>query len=294
MSVPGYVAFPLLAGLLFALSAIFLKRVVDGGLGPWRLMVVNAWAMAICFSPLWLLPAEPVRLIPWWQLLISGALSFTGNLLMLLAFSRGDVSVATPIMGTKVILVALLTVWLLNESVPLRWWIAAFMSAGGIALLRPARSGVAAQRHSQTVALAIGSSVTFSLADVLVQKWATPPVFNRYLPLTFLVSAIFSLALIPFFRQPLTAIPRPLWRPLLIGCGVLSAQAWLIFYALSQYGRATAVNVVYGARGIWSVLLVWLAGRWLGSTEDTPGHGAMLRRLAGAAVLLVAVVIVTL
>jgi hypothetical protein len=42
------------------------------------------------------------------------------------------------------------------------------------------------------------------------------------------------------------------------------------------------------------VLLVWLAGRWLGSTEDDPGHGAMLRRLAGAAVLLIAVVIVTL
>ncbi len=294
MSVPGHVTLPLLAGLLFALSAIFLKRVVDGGLGPWRLMVVNAWAMAICFCPLLLLPAEPVSVIPWWQLLISGALSFAGNLLMLLAFSRGDVSVATPIMGTKVVIVALLTVVLLNETVPVRWWIAAFLSAGGIALLRPASASASARRHGQTVALAVGSSVAFSFADVLVQKWATPPVFNRYMPLTFLVSAVFSLALIPFFRQPLIAIPRLLWRPLLIGCGILSVQAWLIFFALSQFGRATAVNVVYGARGIWSVLLVWLAGHWLGSTEGATGHGAMLRRLAGAAILLVAVVLVTL
>ena len=140
----------------------------------------------------------------------------------------------------------------------------------------------------------MGCSVTCAFADVLVQKWASPAVFNRYMPLTFIISAVLLLGLVPFFRQPLRAIPRPIWRPLLIGCVLVSVQAWIIFYALSKYGHATAANVVYGARGIWSVLLVWLVGRWLGSAEGATSRSTLSRRLLGASILLIAVILVTL
>jgi hypothetical protein len=58
------------------------------------------------------------------------------------------------------------------------------------------------------------------------------------------------------------------------------------------FGDATAVNIVYGTRGLWSVLLVWLAGRWLGSDEGSRGATVLGGRLAGAALMTAAVVVV--
>ena len=60
MSAHYFLLLPLVAGFLYAVAAIFLKQTVDGGLGPWRMMLVNAWAMALCFSPLLLLPSEQI------------------------------------------------------------------------------------------------------------------------------------------------------------------------------------------------------------------------------------------
>jgi len=48
--------------------------------------------------------------------------------------------------------------------------------------------------------------------------------------------------------------------------------------------------VVYGTRGLWSLALVWWAGRWFGNTERAEaGRRVILARLAGAALLLAAV-----
>jgi drug/metabolite transporter (DMT)-like permease len=283
---------PLLAGLLYALGAIFLKQVVDGGLGPWRMTVVYGWALGIAFAPLLLLPGVPLMEIPWLRVTISGALWFAGNLCLLFALSRGDVSVATPIMGSKVVMVALVSVVLFGESVPVRWWIAAFLSAAGITLLRAERGGTH-RNMMATIFFATTSSLLFAVSDVLIQHWASPKLFNRYLPVTPLIGAVFTLVLWPKFREPLTAIPRSLWKPLLAGSVFMSGQAWLIFYTLSHYGHATAVNVMYSGRGLWAVALIWTVGRWLGNVEGRAGHRTMALRLAGAAILVVAVLLVT-
>jgi hypothetical protein len=50
--------------------------------------------------------------------------------------------------------------------------------------------------------------------------------------------------------------------------------------------------VVYSARGLWSVLAVWWVGHWFGNTERDRGGSVLRTRLFGAALLLVAIVLV--
>ncbi len=49
---------------------------------------------------------------------------------------------------------------------------------------------------------------------------------------------------------------------------------------------------LYATRGLWSLALVWWAGRWLGNSErETAGGRRMAARLVGAVLILSAVVL---
>jgi len=49
--------------------------------------------------------------------------------------------------------------------------------------------------------------------------------------------------------------------------------------------------VVYSARGLWSVVAVWVLGPWFGNRERDRGAAVFRARLAGAALLLGAIVL---
>lgn len=294
MIIPPFVLWPLVAGLLFAFAALGLKRAVESGLGPWRLTVINSWIVAIVFGPLWLIPVDPE--VAWNGMLavVIGTLSLAGNLLLMLALSRGDVSVAAPLMGTKVLYVAALTPVVLGEPVPLRWWIAATLSVLGVALLG-GNWGHGGQHRVVTVVCAVGSAMVFAVGDVVVQRWVRPEEFARVTPLATGWAAVMSLGLVPLFREPMRRIPRTMWVYLGWGGGALALQAMLILFTLSHYGHATAVNIAYSARGIWSVLLVGVLGRWLATAGERArmDRATLWRRLVGASVVLLAVILVS-
>ncbi len=82
------------------------------------------------------------------------------------------------------------------------------------------------------------------------------------------------------------------WRWLAPGAVLLSLQALSIAYALSVYGSATAVNVVYSLRGIISIVLVIAIGAYFGNVERTAGAAVMTRRLISGALIFIAVLLV--
>ena len=73
---------------------------------------------------------------------------------------------------------------------------------------------------------------------------------------------------------------------------LMGVQALTIVYAIAAFGRATEMNVIYASRGLWSVIAVWLVGHWLHSQEQALGKAVLRRRLLGASLLMVAIVIV--
>jgi drug/metabolite transporter (DMT)-like permease len=282
---------PLASSLLYVLGAVYLKRATQAGAGLWRAAFITNLISALLFLPLL---AWGGTLQPWtmlWQPATVAALLVVGQCAALWALTRGDVSVATPVMGAKVILVAFFTTVVAGLEVPLQLWLAAVLSAMAIGILNQHPQG----RHHDLTLTVLGSvaaSVAFALFDVLVMAWSPVWGAGRLLPLSMGLAAVYSLAFIPLFGTPLRHIPRSVWPLLLGGAFFIGLQGLLLITTLGVFGDATAVNVVYGTRGVWSVAVVWLFGRQLGATEVEQGSRTLRRRLVGAGLMSAAVVAV--
>ena len=106
------------------------------------------------------------------------------------------------------------------------------------------------------------------------------------------VVMLLSFLLLPFFSGSVREISRPAWNWLLLGTCLMALQAGMMAYAMTVYGKATVVNVIYSSRGIWGVVLVWVVGHWFSNPERSLGKMILGRRLTGAVMLVLATVLV--
>ncbi len=288
---PLDVLLPLLAGLVYAVAAMILKRATDGGVGPWRAMFVTNWTNAIVLGLWWLKGGAPFEWVHFGHAVLTGAVFFIAQIFVFLALTRGDVSVATPVLGTKVIFVVLFTAAMTSASVPREWWFAALLTALGTALL----GGGGPPKRGAGLGIIFGfiSAALFSLTDVWSQTWANAWGFGRFAPVVFGTVALLSFLLVPLFREPLRAIGRVNFTWLLAGSLLIALQVTGVAYSVMVFGHATRVNVLYNTRGVWSVVLVWAVGHWVGNMERNLGPAVLVRRLTGAVLLLAAIVLVT-
>jgi drug/metabolite transporter (DMT)-like permease len=265
-----------------------LKRATERGVGPWRVTFLVNCTAAVCFAPWWFTGSAPFEWVHFWHAVIAGATFFVGQILTFLALNRGDVSITTPILGTKVILVAFLAVLFAGDRLTPQLWIAAFLTTAATALLG---GELRANKERVLPSLVFGFSAALAYAstDVLQLNWAPAWGFARFAPTMFATVGLLSLGLIPFFHQPLSAMPRQSVAWNLGGGLLLSLQATGIAYCIAIYREVTLTNILYNTRGVWSVLLVWVAGSWFSNTERSVGSRIMARRLAGALLLLGAV-----
>ena len=293
MQLPLPVLVPLVAAFVYAFAALTLKRATENGTGPWRVGFVVNWVTALVFAPVYFLGTAPFSAVHFSHAVLNGLSFFAGQIFTFLAISRGDLSVATPVLGMKVIFVAALTVLVTHQPIPPVWWGAAVITALATALLGgggQARPGQASFRRS--LVYGFSAAFCFSLTDVLSQKWAPAWGFAQYAPSMFLTVGVCSLGLITFFPGPLASLSGETWRWLLAGSLLLSVQAGCIAVSIICFGQATLINILYASRGLWTVVLVWVIGHWFGNQERGHGHRVMARRMIGAGLLLVAVLLV--
>lgn len=290
MHAQPFLLLPLGASLIYVVGMLMMKRAANAGVGLWRITFLANWVMGLLTLPLWLAGGHGCPPGDWWQPLLSGLTFVGGQLCTYLAINRGDVSMATPVLGTKVLMVALFSGLLAVQAVPLRWWGAAALSMAGIVLLSVGASG--RRGHGALTVAAAGMAATlFALTDVLVQKWTPAWGAGRYLPVMFLMVAVYSFAFVPFFSAPLRAMPRDSWRWVLLGAALLTLQNVMMAFTLGVFGDATVVNIIYSLRGLWSVAVVWLVGHWFANAEGAHGRAVMGRRLAGASLMAAAVIL---
>ncbi len=269
-----------------------LKRSSDLGVGLWRTTFVANCIVAVLFSLLWLLGGPPVDRDLLWQPGVIAMCLFVGQISQFLALEKGDVSVAVPVFGIKVVLVAFLTPILIGEAVGLKLWIAAFLSVIGIAFLNKKNEGRRPKGLLITLIAGGVGAVCFAVFDVLVQKWGPSWGVGRLLPCIFWINALLSCGLIFRFSAPLSQVPRQAWPWLTGGSVLLGTQSILFVSTLATYGKATSANIVYASRGLLSVMIVWMIGHWFMNTEQHLGGVVMRWRLAGAALMLSAIVLV--
>ena len=293
MNFPTHLLLPLASSFGYVAGVLLLKRCAAFGVGVWRTTFVSNVMMGLCLAPLWVLGGAAVPGGVWWQPVLSGTLFFLGQIATFVALERGDVSVATPVLGLKIILVAFFSAVLLPDAVPLAWWVAAGLSTGAIVLLNRRPPGAAAGR---SMAVSIGAAalaaLAFAATDVLVQKWAPGWGIGRYLPVMFGWVAVLSVGLVPVFSAPLHKVERAAWPWLGAGAVLLALQAAGMAVTLGVFGDATAANIVYSSRGLWSVLAVWWVGHWFYNEERHLGGAVLRMRLWGAGLMLAAIVLV--
>jgi drug/metabolite transporter (DMT)-like permease len=120
---------PLAAALGYTFAALMLKRATERGVGPWRVTFLTNWIAALVFAPWWFTGGAEVSWENTAHAVACGGAFFTGQIFTFLALTRGDVSVATPVLGTKVLFVALFGVLLAGEKLTPTLWLAALITA---------------------------------------------------------------------------------------------------------------------------------------------------------------------
>jgi drug/metabolite transporter (DMT)-like permease len=285
--------YPLIAAVLYAFGAMLFKRSSDLGVGLWRTTFIANIIAAAFFSGLWLLGGPPVDRDLLWQPAVISLCLFVGQISQFLALEKGDVSVAVPVFGLKVVLVAFLTPFLTDDAVSTRVWVAAVLSVLGVTLLNKKDRNMPPRGVGITLIAGGIGCVCFAIFDILVQRWG--PAWGgagRLLPFIFWINLLFSFGLIFRFSAPLRAIPRAGWSWLIGGCVLLSIQSIIFVSTLAIYGKAASANVMYASRGLISVILVWVIGHWFMNAEQNLGPKVLRWRLFGALLMLSAIVLV--
>ncbi len=284
-----YLLLPFLAAISFAFGSLIYKRAYAEGAGVVHAVVVNNVVLGLLFLPLMFVDSKPV---PWelWYLPVTAAVPFAlGHLMNVASLRVGDVSVATPLLGSKVMFVALILWVVFREPLSVAQWVAAGLTTTGVLVmgftdLRPDRSlGV-------TTALALGCAGAFALTDVLIQMWASRFGVWNFLALLFTSMGLFSLVGLAFFGRSALRAPATAWKWLGFGVGMSGIQAILITGSIGIWKDAAGANVVYSTRGLLSIAFVWFFGHRLKNTErQAAGGRAMLQRTLGGVLILAAV-----
>lgn len=276
------------AALLYALGNLGLKRAFNEGAGVMRVAFVCNVVLGLGFLVLLPLVSQPTNWALWWAPLVAGGLFFAGQALTFAAMRAGHVSVQAPVMGIKVIFVALLASAFAGEELGWRLWAASGLSSFAVILLGfPPKAQ--AQGVLKGALMAMGSALLFAACDVWFGYYAAAfgPVQMGMVCMGF--NAVLSLALLPTFRAPLWAMPALCWRWLGVGCGIITVQAIMLYYAIAVPSGATLANILYSARGFWGIVLVWSIGHWFANAERQVGPAVMIRRLIGALLLMGAI-----
>jgi drug/metabolite transporter (DMT)-like permease len=282
-----------LAALGYAIAAMFAKRALSDGAGILRLSFIMNWFFVFVFS--FLLWGHPGH-IPWelWRYpVMTGILFFFGQVFTFTAIRLGDVSLQTPIMGTKAVFAVLIAVCLGTELVSWSMAASAMVSMLGIGLLGFSGDGV--ERVGRTLCLALLSSCFFAGSDTMVGYYASDFGVPMFLFLMVLVNGLLSFGLVPFFREPIRQMPKAAWPWILAASAVMGGQALLLAYTLGNFQHVAALNVIYTTRGLWSVALSALALRFLQQSNASNIPKAPRRifilRLSGALLMCLAIII---
>jgi len=289
---PWIYILPLAAALTYVVSALSLKRATDLGTGVWHTTFVSNLMAAVGFQVLLFFGGTWQPLSLWWQPFVVALLFISGQLWALLALQRGDVSISTPVLGLKVILVAGFVTLLSPEKLSWQMWLAAVLTTLGIASLNHSGAHRPGSNATGTIVAAALAAASFALFDVLVQKWSPIWGLGRFLPIMVAMTGLLTLGLIPLFPSPISALPRPTRRWLLWGGALFALQSIFLVSSIAYFGKATPANVIYSSRGLWSILAITFLGHWFHSTEKTLDASVMRWRFAGASLMFAAIVLV--
>lgn len=289
---PAVVWLSLLASVVYTFGVLFLKRSTQWKIDPWRITFICNSVTAIAFMPLLVFGGTIPSLGLLWQPLCVAALFLGGQVFTIVALTRGDVSVATPMLGLKILMVAALTYVMSGDPLEPELWVAVALATVAVAMLGMVGQGQSRRRVGFTAICSIAAAGCLAFFDVLVQEWSPAWGVGRFMPIMILMAAGLSLMLIPRFQGSLRSIGPNARRWILGGSVLVGVQSVIFTSTIAVWGNAPLANVIYSSRGLWSVILIWLIGEHFSGSERNLGRRVLTLRLIGAALLSIAILLV--
>lgn len=268
---------------------MLVKRAISNGASPWTATFLGNMWIALAWLTIAIFRGEFAPVEAWPKAALIGFLYTLGQVLTFLAFEKGDVSVATPVMGSKVLMVALLNAAASGKPVSGRIWFASALATIGIAFVQFSGGTSNASSRIMTIILAGAAALTLCIFDVGLQSWGSDWDSASFLSVAFITAAFYSLLIIPWCDSPGKLKKIKAVHFIVPGTVLMCLQAMSMSFVLSKFGDSIRVNIVYALRGMWGVILVWLLGRWTMSNESKVQPRVMMFRLVGATLLTVAV-----
>ncbi len=291
-----HLLFPLLSSLLFVVAATFAKQATLRGVSPFTATALSNFLLAMCWFVFGCLRGDWLQVSGWFTAIWIAVTFVGGQLSTYLAFRLGDVSLATPVFGVKIIIVAFLSSIVHQSGIEPRTWIAALLATVGVVVMQLGGNSssspkLTARRAALAIGFALVAATSLSIFDVGVQMAGKHYGATKFLVTMFSCVGLLSLALLPWADRVATLQKNGAVQPLVVAAVLMAAQAISITYSLAQFGDATRINIVYSLRGLWSVLLAWQLSRWYASQAGHPSKRTLVIRLIGTALLTTAVVV---
>lgn len=285
-----YLLLPLTSAVLYAIGSLGLRGASQEGVSPWRTTFVTNCVSAAAFLIYlkgWPTPELPVEFLP---VLGMGVVFFIGNTLTVLSLTYGDVSIATPVLAAKVLIVVGILTVLGDSHITVATWIAGALTVLGVFLLQMQGKGHPRHHHVPlTIGLSLAASTCFAVFDLGVQFLSAEHGFHRVAPYAIQTAALLSFGLLPFCNMRYREIPGKAKRHLWTGAGLITLQATILIFSLGTFQDAAGINIVYGSRGLWGIFMVWALGKHFGNRELQKSKGVFRFRVAGAACIVIAI-----
>lgn len=250
------------AALGYSLAALFTKSALQQGCGILRFSFICNLVFVLFFGLL-LYPGIDLSANLGWELpILAGSLFFLGQVLTFSAIRVGDISIQTPIMGSKAVFVTIIAASFSLGDINLMIWIGAICSCFAVALLgfSGKNKSVSAPRPFLSVLLSLASALAFAGSDVMVSTFSSNLGKHNFLFITMLTNGALSFLLIPFFKGPVLKMPRKAAPFIVLGSLGMAMQALLLNYTLASSERVAEINILYSTRGFWSLLLALFVG----------------------------------
>lgn len=285
-----------ISGWIFAAGAIFLKQALVRGCGLWQTNFYSNLSIGVACAPLWFFVKPDILKNSWEWAVYAGLAFFIAQIFIFLAFVHSAPSITTPLVGTKVLWVVLLSVDLFGQVMPSRWWWAAGLATLAIFLItgiEPLREGNL--RNSYLGAcFAVVAAILFASSDVLLVHAA-----REIGGLGALAIAYSEVGLLTFVIYPMI-FGKKIWmvsrhqglKWLILGLGLLTTEAVILRLAIGGSLNATVINILYSARCVWGVLLTWWLAGFLDLPESKTKTSVMLLRILGSVLLTAAILTV--
>jgi len=288
------IALALTCAVVYTVASLFLKGAIERGATGAQLNCAVNLSMALIAQPLWLFDQPGIPNAPLWQPVVCCVILFAGQFFTFAALSRGDVSVATPLLGTKILIVTAINALVFGVPVSARWWVAAVIASVSIGLIAGGAPRGKARNVAVTAVFSLSAAASYSLIDVLIQHWSGSFDSVAFLPVMFTGVGFLSSVYYLFIDRGAFRPQAPARLFLFAGAALFGIQIAGVFFSLVFTRDATLVNVLYTSRSIWSVAAAWAAGWLFGLRDRDAGTRVMVRRLLGAILIFVAIILILL